>query len=242
MIKAIKTKSDYEAALVAIDELLDMDPDPGTAKADDLEVLSVLVQEYERNKYEKSLPDPVEAIQFRMEQQELTQRDLVPYIGSRSTDAWEQNVRNVKCEQCGRGLARTGPIMAERRPVGPVYCQQCIARWRALAGVIEKGKEHTVQVILFEGPPIPDVVRRGKDGDPAFPAHEDAHGAVPSGHVRVFQLALAIDNEREDKAKVLGMLTLPRRWSGEGNVDVTVTLVVESAQAPVAAGELAVPA
>ncbi|MBN1458441.1 MAG: ImmA/IrrE family metallo-endopeptidase [Armatimonadetes bacterium] len=84
MISVIKTESDYEAALSAIDELLDADPDPGTPDADRLEVLSVLVQEYERKKHGRSLPDPVDAIQFRMEQQGLTQRDLVPYIGSRS--------------------------------------------------------------------------------------------------------------------------------------------------------------
>jgi len=84
MIKTIKTESDYEGALVAIEELIDLDPDPGTAKADELEVLTVLVRDYEHSKCKQTLPDPVDAIQFRMEQQELTQRDLIPYIGSRS--------------------------------------------------------------------------------------------------------------------------------------------------------------
>ncbi|MEW6355365.1 MAG: ImmA/IrrE family metallo-endopeptidase [Planctomycetota bacterium] len=84
MIKAIKTESDYEAALAAIDALMDLDPDPGTTEADELEVLTVLVRDYEHSKCEHALPDPVDAIQFRMEQQNLTQRDLMPYIGTRS--------------------------------------------------------------------------------------------------------------------------------------------------------------
>lgn len=84
MIKVIKTESDYDAALAAIEDLIDRDPDQGTSEADELEVLSLLVEEYESRSFPSSLPDPIEAIKFRMEQQNLTQRDLVPFIGSRS--------------------------------------------------------------------------------------------------------------------------------------------------------------
>jgi HTH-type transcriptional regulator/antitoxin HigA len=84
MIKVIKTESDYDAALAAIEDLIDRDPDRGTEEADKLEVLSVLVEEYESRDFPSSLPDPIEAIKFRMEQQKLTQRDLIPFIGSRS--------------------------------------------------------------------------------------------------------------------------------------------------------------
>lgn len=84
MIKVIKTESDYNAALAAIEDLIDRDPDRDTPEADRLEVLSLLVEEYESRNFPTSLPDPVEAIKFRMEQQNLKQRDLVPFIGSRS--------------------------------------------------------------------------------------------------------------------------------------------------------------
>jgi len=83
-MKVIKTESDYDAALARIEELIDRNPDPGTPEADELEVLSLLVEEYESRNFPSSLPDPIEALKFRMEQQNLTQRDLVPFIGSRS--------------------------------------------------------------------------------------------------------------------------------------------------------------
>lgn len=84
MLKIIKNELDYEAALAAIDNLMDLDPDPGSPEAEELEVCTLLVQDYESRTFEIGMPDPIDAIQFRMEQQDLSQRDLVPYIGSRS--------------------------------------------------------------------------------------------------------------------------------------------------------------
>lgn len=84
MAKVIKNGAEYEEMLDEIDALLDLDPDPGTEEADRLELLAFLVEDYESRRFPIEAPDPVEAIKFRMEQQGLTQRDLVPYIGSRS--------------------------------------------------------------------------------------------------------------------------------------------------------------
>jgi HTH-type transcriptional regulator / antitoxin HigA len=84
MFKAIKTPTDYRAALAHIASLLERNPAPGTHEAEELETLAVLVSEYEAKKFDLGLPDPVEAIKFRMEQQNLSQRDLVPFLGSRS--------------------------------------------------------------------------------------------------------------------------------------------------------------
>ncbi len=84
MAKVIKNGVEYDEALAEIDALLDLDPDPGTEEADRLELLAFLVEDYESNRFPIGAPDPIEAIRFRMEQQELTQRDLVPYIGSKS--------------------------------------------------------------------------------------------------------------------------------------------------------------
>ncbi len=84
MAKIIKSESDYKAALAAIEKLIDLDPDVGTPEADRLELLTLLVKDYESKTIKMTLPDPIEAIKFRMEQQNLTPQDLVPFIGSRS--------------------------------------------------------------------------------------------------------------------------------------------------------------
>jgi HTH-type transcriptional regulator / antitoxin HigA len=83
-MKAIKTAEDYGAALAQIDRLIALDPAPGTKEADDLDVLRILIREYENKQFPRSHADPVEAIVFRMDQLGLRQRDLVPYLGSRS--------------------------------------------------------------------------------------------------------------------------------------------------------------
>jgi HTH-type transcriptional regulator/antitoxin HigA len=84
MIKVIKSEKEHETALAEISSLIDRDPEPGTPEADRLEVLTVLVENYESQTFPKRVPEPLEAIRFRMEQQNLKQRDLVPYIGSPS--------------------------------------------------------------------------------------------------------------------------------------------------------------
>jgi HTH-type transcriptional regulator/antitoxin HigA len=80
--KVIKTEEQYEEALARIEEL--MDAQAGTPEGDEFELLSTLVDRYEQEKYPIDLPDPIEAIKFRMEQLGLGQKDLIPFIGSRS--------------------------------------------------------------------------------------------------------------------------------------------------------------
>ena len=84
MNKVIKTEAEHQQAIAAIEPLVELDPGRGTPEADELELLTLLIQDYESRHVPTSLPDPIEAIKFRMEQQQLTQRDLIPYIGSRS--------------------------------------------------------------------------------------------------------------------------------------------------------------
>jgi HTH-type transcriptional regulator/antitoxin HigA len=78
-IRPIKTKADYRAALKEIEAL--MSAERGTPQGERLDVLVTLVEAYERKHYPLDLPDPVEAIKFRMEQKGMTPRDLVPMIG-----------------------------------------------------------------------------------------------------------------------------------------------------------------
>lgn len=81
-VRPIRTEADYEAALARVDEL--MDARDGTSEEEELEVLVTLVEVYEDKHYPFGYPDPVAAIKFCMDQQDLTPRDLIPYIGSRA--------------------------------------------------------------------------------------------------------------------------------------------------------------
>ena len=81
-IKVIKTEKDYKEALAMVEELMNRAPEPDSENADKLSLLATLVEDYESNIYPESLPDPIEAIKFRMEQASLKPADLVPYIGT----------------------------------------------------------------------------------------------------------------------------------------------------------------
>jgi len=80
-IKAIRTESDYLAALREVSALIDLDPVMESPEGERLDVLGTLVQAYEAKHYPIDPPDPIEAIKFRMDQSGLTVKDLVPYIG-----------------------------------------------------------------------------------------------------------------------------------------------------------------
>lgn len=82
--KVLKTSSEYEEALKAFDRLMERDPQPGSPDAERLELLTLLIQDYEERRFPFAAPDPVSAIEFRMEQAGLEPRDLIPYIGGRS--------------------------------------------------------------------------------------------------------------------------------------------------------------
>jgi HTH-type transcriptional regulator/antitoxin HigA len=82
--KIIKNKKDHENAMNRIAELMAADPVVGSAAGDELELLAHLVQDYETKHHDIGLPTPLQAIRFRMEQQNLRPKDLIPYLGSAS--------------------------------------------------------------------------------------------------------------------------------------------------------------
>lgn len=84
VIKVIKTEADYDVAVERIEELVLQSNNRTEEETNELEVLALLVQQYEQTAFPIEVPDPVDAIRFRMEQQDLQPRDLIPYIGSRS--------------------------------------------------------------------------------------------------------------------------------------------------------------
>lgn len=81
-IRPIKTEEDYLATLAEVERLFAAVPD--TPEGDRLEVLTTLLEAYEKNHYVIPSPDPVEAIQYWMESRGITKQDLEPLLGSRA--------------------------------------------------------------------------------------------------------------------------------------------------------------
>jgi HTH-type transcriptional regulator / antitoxin HigA len=81
-VKPIKTKKDYQAAMQRLEAIFDSRP--GTPEGDELEVLSILIEKYENEQFPIGLPDPIEAIRFRMEQLGYNQADLAKVVGLKS--------------------------------------------------------------------------------------------------------------------------------------------------------------
>lgn len=83
-LKIIKTEQDHQQALARLMTLMDLDPNENSPEQDEMDVLAVLIEKYEQENFPIAKPDPVTAIKFRMEQQGLTNKDLVPYMGAAS--------------------------------------------------------------------------------------------------------------------------------------------------------------
>ena len=81
-IKLIKTESDYNQALVRLETIFDAKKE--TPEGDELELLGMLIEQYENEHFPIALPDPIEAIKFRMEQLDYSQNDLAKVIGLKS--------------------------------------------------------------------------------------------------------------------------------------------------------------
>jgi HTH-type transcriptional regulator/antitoxin HigA len=80
-IRPIHTDDDYRAALREASAMFDDQPEPGTERGDYFEILTTLIEAYEAKTFPIDLPDPIEAIKFRMEQLGLSPKDLAPAIG-----------------------------------------------------------------------------------------------------------------------------------------------------------------
>ncbi len=81
-IHLIKTEENYNQALKRLDEIFDAKK--GTEEGDELELLGLLIEQYENEHFPIDLPDPIEAIKFRMEQLGYNQNDLAKIIGFKS--------------------------------------------------------------------------------------------------------------------------------------------------------------
>ncbi len=85
--KIIKTEQEYEQACERIYSLIHSSEkpiEPDSAYGEEIELLSLLVEKYEREHYKIGSPDPIEAIKFRMEQMNLKQADIAPLFGGKT--------------------------------------------------------------------------------------------------------------------------------------------------------------
>ena len=80
-IRPIHNEEDYRAALKNVSALFDNEPEPGTPVGDYFDIMITLIEAYEAKQFPLDLPNPIDAIKFRMEQSGLSAADLAPAIG-----------------------------------------------------------------------------------------------------------------------------------------------------------------
>jgi HTH-type transcriptional regulator/antitoxin HigA len=110
-IKAIKTEQDYNQALKRLEEIFHAEID--TPQGDEAEVLSILIEKYEDEHYPIGMPDPIEAIKFRMEQMGMKQKDLAEIVGFKSRVSEILNKKRKLTLEMIRKLSSTLHIPAE---------------------------------------------------------------------------------------------------------------------------------
>ncbi|NLP59531.1 type II toxin-antitoxin system HigA family antitoxin, partial [Lutibacter sp. B1] len=81
-ILPIRNEKDYQKALDRLEDIFDAKK--GTEEGDALEILSILIDRYENENFPIGMPDPIEAIKFRMEQMGMNQKDLAEVVGFKS--------------------------------------------------------------------------------------------------------------------------------------------------------------
>jgi HTH-type transcriptional regulator/antitoxin HigA len=121
-VRPIRNEDHYRGALAEIDRLIDF-PE-GSPEAEALEVLSILVADYEDRHHAIEAPDPITFLEFVMESRGLTRKDLEPYIGSRSRVAEIMNRRRkLSMEMVRRlckGLNLPGDVLIQPYSIGAV--------------------------------------------------------------------------------------------------------------------------
>ncbi len=100
--KLIKTKREYRAAMKVVLRLMASNPVRGTKEADELELLSLIVESYENKHFPIPPVDPIEAIKFRMDQMSMDRAGLAEILGGRS-----------RVSEIFRGKRRISPSMAK---------------------------------------------------------------------------------------------------------------------------------
>jgi HTH-type transcriptional regulator/antitoxin HigA len=118
-IRPIRTEQDHDDALARMAQL--MGSAPGSPEGDELEVLATLLDAYEAKHFPVDAPDPITAIEFRMEQQGLTRKDLESFIGSRARVSEiltrKRSLTLPMVRRLKHGLGISADVLIEMRPV-----------------------------------------------------------------------------------------------------------------------------
>lgn len=114
-LKPIRNKKDYQAALAEVDRLWDAAANAKSTAADRLEVLSLLIKQYEREHFPVADPDPIEFLTHIMESRNLTRKDLEPYIGPRGSVRHSQPRPSLDAGNDTQAVRRLEPT---RRGIG----------------------------------------------------------------------------------------------------------------------------
>ena len=151
-MRVLKTNGDHAAAVARLSELMDKDPAAGSVEEAELELLALLIQSYEQTKFPPTPPDPIEAILFRMEQQQLAHKDLVPYIGS---------------------MSKVSEILSRKRPLSLAMIRRLHVGLGIPADVlISEGQELSVDsTVDYTKFPLVEMQERGLFGPTKRPLH-----------------------------------------------------------------------
>jgi len=118
-IKPIKSEEDYDWALDEIESYFDAPL--GSDEADYRDVLAILVEKYEDENYPMDLPAPIEAIKFRMDQMDLKQKDMIPYLGNVSKVSeilsGKRELTMKMARAIHQGLGISAEILLQEMPV-----------------------------------------------------------------------------------------------------------------------------
>lgn len=110
-INPIHSRKDYQSAIKRIDEIFDSKK--GSPTGNELEILSILVDNYERENFPIESPEPIEAIKFRMEQMGLDQNELAKIVGQKSRASEILNKKRKLSLEMIRKLTKTLNIPSE---------------------------------------------------------------------------------------------------------------------------------
>jgi len=110
-MKLIKTEKQYQTALERLNKIFDAKPN--SKEGEEGEILALLIEEYEKEHYPISPPDPIEAIAIRMEEMNLKQKDLIEEIGTKSIVSEILNRRRKLTVKMIRNLSNRLKIAAD---------------------------------------------------------------------------------------------------------------------------------
>ncbi|MBK1880325.1 ImmA/IrrE family metallo-endopeptidase [Pelagicoccus mobilis] len=182
--KLIKTKEEHAQAIERLSSLMDANPTSDSPEEDELELLAFLIESYEKDHFDRELPDPIEAIKFRMEQQGLSPNDLIPFLGSKSKVSEVLNrkrplsvsmMRRLSTELGIPGdilLGKAEPLATEAIPVEEYPLKEIYNRWYKPKGLfkdLREFKKNASAVLddLFQGAgevqAIPALLRQRND-------------------------------------------------------------------------------